>query len=329
MFGFTEEEIAPILDFLGTEEQRLDELRTYYNGYRFSPEATTTVYNSDMVLYYACEYDRRTGNIRSMIDTNVVSDYRKIRAILSIGDQALEEEMLTRIVEDGTVFINQITELFTLTQETEFLFDAKALISLLFYMGYLTIVEKDRLGITLSMPNLVLKSLYLDYMRYVLMKRGQIRIDGLKKDEMLRDLIEGKIDLLIELAEKLLNGLSNRDYERFDEKYIKLVLLSLLSDVNVYIAHSEYEVSADGYVDLYLQAAFEPERSYHYFIELKYVKADAAESDIELKEKQGRNQMQTYLQSNLAGRLAYLQAYVLVFQKDRCVRKALLHNQTP
>ncbi len=49
------------------------------------------------------------------------------------------EAVLTQIVERGTVSVNEITQLFILTQETEFLFDAKSLISLLFYMGYLTI----------------------------------------------------------------------------------------------------------------------------------------------------------------------------------------------
>ena len=36
MFGFTEEEIAPILAHLGGQVSR-EEIRTYYNGYRFSP----------------------------------------------------------------------------------------------------------------------------------------------------------------------------------------------------------------------------------------------------------------------------------------------------
>lgn len=233
--------------------------------------------------------------------------------------------MLTQIVEQNRVSINQITELFTLTQETEFLFDAKALISLLFYMGYLTIVTRRGREIELAMPNLVLKSLYLDYMQYILMKRAQVRIDGMHKDAMVRDLMEGKIDLLIELTERLLKGLSNRDYERFDEKYIKVVMLSLLSDVNVYIPRSECEVSADGYVDLYLQAAFEPERSAHYFIELKYIRARASKHTLTKKEHEGIEEMQKYLQSDIAKALKHLQPYVLIFRKDRCVRKILCH----
>ena len=320
MFGFTEEEITPILSYLGSAESR-EEIRIYYDGYRFSPEAEQTVYNSDMVLYYALKYNPRTRRISNMIDTNVVSDYRKIRAILSIGDQALEESVLQQIVEQGTVSINEISQLFILTQETEFLFDAKSLISLLFYMGYLTIANQRGPMIELKMPNLVLQSLYLDYMEYILMKRAQIRIDGLKQDEMLRDLLEGKIELLIELTEQFLKGLSNRDYERFDEKYIKVVMLSLLSNVNLYIPHSEYEVSADGYVDLYLQAAFEPERSAHYFIELKYAKAKAPKKTLDKKGDEGIAEMQKYLQSETAKTIRNLQTYVLVFRKDTCVRK--------
>lgn len=320
LFGFTEAEIQPILQWLGCEN-RLAEIRTYYNGYRFNEDAPNTIYNSDMILYYGSEYDRSRHVIRNMIDINVVSDYSKIRAILSIGDRQLEEGILSQIVEQGVVSINEITQLFTLTRETEFLFDTKALISLLFYMGYLTITGKSAGGLELRMPNLVLKSLYLDYMRYVLMSRGQVRIDGLKQDEMLRDLLAGKIDLLIELTENLLKGLSNRDYERFDEKYIKVVMLSLLSNVNLYIPRSEYEVSADGYVDLYLQAAYAPETSAHYLIELKYVKARAQKSIREKQAHAGVTAMQTYVRSAAAQGIKNLHAYVLVFQKDRCVEK--------
>jgi hypothetical protein len=192
-------------------------------------------------------------------------------------------------------------------------------------MGYLTIAGRRGPMIELAMPNIVLKSLYLDYMEYTLMKRAHINIDGLKHDEMLRDLLEGKIEVFIELTEQFLKGLSNRDYERFDQKYIKVVMLSLLSNVNLYIPHSEYEVSADGYVDLYLQAAFEPEKSVHYFIELKYAKARASKQTLETKEREGIQAMQIYLQSDTVRVVNNLQAYVLVFKKDHCVRKVLCH----
>ncbi len=159
MFGFTEDEINPILDSLGHEASR-EKIRTYYNGYRFGPAAEQTVYNSDMVLYYGIKYHQIAKGSTSMIDPNVVSDYRKIQAILSIGEPELEEAVLTRIIEQRSVSLNEISPLFILTRETEFLFDENALSSLLFYMGYLTITERKGISITLTIPNIVLESLY-------------------------------------------------------------------------------------------------------------------------------------------------------------------------
>ena len=73
-------------------------------------------------------------------------------------------------------------------------------------------------------------------------------------------------------------------------------------------------------MDLYLQPAFEPERSAHYFIELKYVKARASKAAVEQAEREGVAAMQIYLQSGAARQINNLQAYVLVFRKDRCVK---------
>jgi len=323
MFGFTQEEIEPILDYLGRETSR-DTIRTYYNGYRFSPRATQRVYNSDMVLYYALRYDRDQHYIETMVDINVVSDYRKIRAILTIGDPGLEETVLTRIVEQKRVTVPALQQLFTLTWETEFLFDQQALISLLFYMGYLTIARQQGRQLILQMPNVVLQSLYLEYMEYILMKRARTRIDGLRKEAMLDSLLQGRIEELLSLTEQFLSGLSNRDYERFDEKYIKVVILSLVSNIKAYIPYSEYEVGAAGYVDLYLQAAYEPQRSAHYFLELKYVKAHATNSVVDQKQREGVAAMQKYLQSEPAKTIDNLQPYLLIFRKDKCVRTILV-----
>jgi predicted PolB exonuclease-like 3'-5' exonuclease len=76
-------------------------------------------------------------------------------------------------------------------------------------------------------------------------------------------------------------------------------------------------------VDLYLQAALEPERSVHYFLELKYAKARASKKTLDRKERDGIEGMQKYLHSKTARAVRNLQAYVLVFKKDTCVRKIL------
>ena len=326
MFGFTDEEITPILEslFPSEAEAKREIIRAYYDGYRFSPLAERTVYNSDMVLYYGISYDPRHRHIESMIDPNVVSDYRKIRAVLAIGEKSLEESVLTQIVRDRAISVRRIQQLFVLTWDTEFLFTEGSLVSLLFYMGYLTISERQGLNITLRMPNMVLESLYLEYMERLLTVRGEVRIGSDEKLGMLEHLIAGNPDRLIALTEQLLKGLSNRDYQRFDEKYVKVAMLSLLSDVDVYIPHSEYEVSADGYADIYMQAVFEPDRSAHYFLELKYAKAKAGNRRLDTLEREAREEMRKYLRSDTARAIPNLQPWILIFRKDRCVRKIKL-----
>ncbi len=326
MLGFTDEEITPILTslFHSEAERHREIIRIYYDGYRFSPLAERTVYNSDMVLYYGCGYDVRRRHIDSMIDINVVSDYRKIRAILSIGEKSLEEAVLTRIVRDKVAPVHEIQQIFVLTWETEFLFNEAALVSLLFYMGYLTIFEKRGLDIILKMPNAVLESLYLEYMERLLTAKSKVRIGSDEKRQMFNQLLAGNPDMLVALTEKLLKGLSNRDYQNFDEKYIKVVMLSLTSSVNVYIPHSEYEVGADGYVDIYLQAVFEPERSAHFFLELKYAKAKAGTRRLDALEREAKEGMQKYLNSETARSIPNLRPYILIFQKDRCARRVAI-----
>ncbi|GAK54210.1 hypothetical protein U14_05489 [Candidatus Moduliflexus flocculans] len=103
-------------------------------------------------------------------------------------------------------------------------------------------------------------------------------------------------------------------------------MLSLLSEINIYIPHSEYEVGAGGYVDIYLQAAFEPERSASYFIELKYVKAKASSALIDRKAEEGAAAMRRYLASDTARSAKHLHGYALVFRKDRCVRRIACHQ---
>ena len=330
MLGFTDEEVTPILEslFPGDAERNREIIRAYYDGYRFSPQAERTVYNSDMILYYGCRYDPGSGHIDSMIDVNVVSDYRKIRAILSIGEKSLEESVLTRIVRDRIIAVQEIQQLFVLTWETEFLFDKGALKSLLFYMGYLTISDRQGPNIILKMPNVVLESLYLEYMERLLTVRSEVRIDSDDKMEMLNELIAGNPARLVALTEQMLKGLSNRDYQKFDEKYVKVVMLSLLSAVNVYIPHSEYEVSAEGYADIYLQAVFEPDRSAHYFLELKYAKANAGKRHLDTLEREAKAEMRKYLNSDTARTIPNLQPYILIFRKDRCVRRMKYENQT-
>ena len=55
--------------------------------------------------------------------------------------------------------------------------------------------------------------------------------------------IRGKINNLVSIVEKYLNNLSNRDFVRFDEKYVKIIFYSILMSLNFFRVKSEMEVN--------------------------------------------------------------------------------------
>ena len=51
------------------------------------------------------------------------------------------------------------------------------------------------------------------------------------------------------VSENAFSKLSNNDLQRFDEKYIKILLLAYLFQSNIYVTMSEFETSG-GYTDI-------------------------------------------------------------------------------
>ena len=83
--------------------------------------------------------------------------------------------------------------------------------------------------------------------------------------------IEGKNDKFISIIESTLQKLSNRDYISFDEKYIKLVMISYFMLSNIYMVKSEYEVEK-GYIDIALLRREPIDPDYYAIFEIKYIK---------------------------------------------------------
>ena len=90
-------------------------------------------------------------------------------------------------------------------------------------------------------------------------------MDWLIATEMI---FKGKIDKLVDLMHKYLNNLSNRDYQRFDEKYIKVIFYTIAMGLNVYRVKSEIEVNRK-YPDLLL---IPKDKSKEYYILSLYLK---------------------------------------------------------
>ena len=118
------------------------------------------------------------------------------------------------------------------------------------------------------------------------------------------------------VCRNIFNKLSNRDLRHFDEKYIKIMLLSCLFQSRVYIPASETETNT-GYVDIFLRRSpLVPEVKYEWIFEIKYLKA--SKKSLAAHRQDAQRQLQDYSSSAMMKDSKELKkAVILVIGKNK------------
>ena len=131
-----------------------------------------------------------------------------------------ERERVIEKTVSGEGIVSEITQKFNPAIE----FTEKDLVSMLFYLGYLTIAGEVFEKPELKVPNRVMKEIYSEYFMEILSKNTDLQVTESDYNEMLQEIaIEGKIDKIVDLAQKYLQNLSHRDFVKFDEKTVVAV----------------------------------------------------------------------------------------------------------
>ncbi|MBV7331701.1 ATP-binding protein [Chloroflexi bacterium TSY] len=312
MMGFTEDEVAIILRGVNVSEdnipQTIADIRQWYNGYLFNGKEQIRLYNPDMVLYFVKELGRYGAYPAELLDTNIASDYGKLRQTFRVDGQEIQNlAVLNELITEEQIAA-QLTRQFNFERE----FTRDDLISLLFYLGIITIKESQLSRFIFEPPNFVITQLYFTYFQQIVLQQAALRADDLRiYDRVLKLAQENEIAPLIEAVESILLQLSNRDAVGFDEKYVKAVFASLLYSTQIYTIHSEYETDRR-YVDLLLTRRPPIDPNYQFAFELKYLKLAESE-DLEDVKTNGLAQMQDYLQHEKLRNLPDLRAWLIVF----------------
>ena len=249
-----------------------------------------------------------------LVDINIISDYSKIEAFMDLCQNMNKMELLEKIVA-GDLIESELTEKFN----AEIEFGEKELVSLLFYLGYLTIKEKDFDVIEFGVPNDVIRKIYSDYFLEYIKRRSGITNEISQKEILKEIFLEGKINKLLEILQEFLTNLSNRDYARFDEKYIKVIFYSICRMLKSLYVKSELEVGGK-YADILLIPKDEIKERYSILIEFKYIKQEDYEKDNSLlkqKKDQAKEQLQMYKNTEEIKMLPKLKSYSVVVIKDR------------
>ena len=310
MMGFTKNELIEILnsqDILKEEqEQILPIMKENYDGYKFCLEAKNQIYNSNMCLYFLNRYIEFGKIPTKLIDVNIASDYSKIGKMLGLCKGENRLEILRKTVQ-GELINNSIVEKFNPAIE----FDETDMISMLYYLGYLTISGEDLGMPELTIPNKVMKEIYADYFMQLMNQEADFRIDNTRNQEILREIArEGKIDKMVETLRIYLNNLSNRDLIKFDEKYIKLIFYCIAMTMPIYSTKSEMEVNRN-YPDILLVPRDRTKGYKAIMVEFKYLKkGDTAK--LEDKQKEAREQIERYSEFDDIKDIEGLRKYTIV-----------------
>jgi Predicted AAA-ATPase/PD-(D/E)XK nuclease superfamily len=272
MVGFEEKEVKSILQKIGTKKENLpnvlEDLQTWYDGYLFSEDAVIHVYNPDMVLYFAQFYQTYKKYPRTLLDVNIASDYSKVRNLFRIQNREYENLEALRILTETGQISSELTTQFSFIKT----FGVDDLISLLFYMGFLTIKGRELNNTIFQFPNFVIKRLYADYFVSMLQNKADLPIDNAPLNNAIMDLATtGNLQPFMNQVTTILKILSNRDAYHFNEMSLKAIFVSCLYQQKFYYVHSEHETEK-GYADIFLEAIRGYDPNYQVAFELKYIK---------------------------------------------------------
>ena len=309
MIGFTKEEVVEIMESQNiskeNQENILPIMKENYDGYMFSIYGKEKIYNSNMCLYFLNSYVRLNRIPEQLIDVNIASDYSKLGKMLDLCKGEEREKVIEKTVS-GEGIISEITAKFNPAME----FTEKDLVSMLYYLGYLTI-EGEEVGYPkLNIPNKVMKEIYSEYFLKIL--KDEISVDIIENySEMAREIaLEGKIDKIVELLQKYLENLSNRDYIKFDEKYVKLIFYCIAMNLKIFRLKSEMEVERK-YPDILLMPKDRNKGYKAVMIEFKYLKKENADK-LKEKEEEAINQLKEYAEFEEIKAIENLSKYAVV-----------------
>jgi hypothetical protein len=293
-----------------SQETILPIMKENYDGYKFSLNAEEKMYNSNMSLYFLSEYMSFSRIPERLVDVNIASDYSKLGGMLDTCTNENKQEIIEKTISRAGI-VTDITEKFNPVIG----FGEKEFASMLFYLGYLTIDSEEFEMPVLQIPNKVMKDIYANYFVDLVSTEADLRIEPSDYNEILREIaLEGKIDKITEMLHKYLNNLSNRDFQKFDEKYVKILFYSIAMNLKIFSVKSEMEVQRK-YPDILLVPRDYTKNYNAVMIEFKYLKKDE-KNKLEEKQKEAREQILEYSNFEDIKNIPNLSKYAVVALND-------------
>ena len=337
--GFTEEELIRLIpQLVDTEklgvgvDEIISRMKPVYDGYCFSEDARETVFNSSMCLYYLRCVSKKRVFLAPEKCLDPASDYdsSKLGQLFALAKEGLTEEITNTYLRGGVFFLNGLAK--NLNLNKIFRYDKAELLSMLFYLGYLTIDRErsqiDRLA--LKIPNLYMSKLFAQCVADVRLKENRVFSESDLDVSALLDVSDDIASFSESCTEFLGRIFTSRVLTRMSEMALNLTLYTKLSTMNSSDIFAEMQKSlrvvGDGekFADLVVTANPGQDSECVYLFELKYApKANAVESRMDALLNEASEQVLEY-RSAVEFRGKTVKAYAMVFVGSSCARWRML-----
>ena len=330
--GFTGAELTKLIpelvdiEQLGVSvEEIIARMKPVYDGYCFSHQAEHTVFNSSMCLYYLDEM-RLAGEFlppEDYMDPASDHDGSKLQQLFEIAGPGLADAIINTYLSDNRFFIKDLAENINLNKTTKY--DRIQLLSMLYYLGYLTIDKTlSRIGrLALKIPNLFMSKLFAQCTADLKLKPSKVFSDSALDISALQNVQDDISSFASSCTEFLSSIFTNQVLTHMSEMALNLTLFTKLDSMDVVFSEMQksLRVVGDGekFADLVITVNVGQENECIYLVELKYVtKTDATESKIQNTIKDATEQVQRY-KSAIEFKDRQVKAYAMVLVGSDCV----------
>ena len=301
MIGFTEEEVRQMLTYYSTTshfnhtvDELLDIMQPWYDNYCFAQGryGETTMYNSNMVLYFIKNYLDNDGKApQNMIESNIRVDYEKLRMLIRKDKEfAHDASIIQTLVSQGYI-TGDLKESFPAVNITT----PDNFVSLLYYFGMLTISGTYEGKTKLTIPNQVVREQLYAYLLSTY-DEADLNFSSYEKNELSSSLAyRGDWQTYFGyIADCLKRYASQRDKQK-GEFFVHGFTLAMAAQNHFYRPISEQDTQA-GYVDIFLCPLLEiySDMKHSYIVELKYAKYKDSESRVEELRQEAITQANRY-----------------------------------
>ena len=288
MIGFTEEEVRQMLTYYSTTshfnhtvDELLDMMKPWYDNYCFAQGryGETTMYNSNMVLYFVKNYLDNDGKApQNMIESNIRIDYEKLRMLIRKDKEFAHDASIIQTLVNQGYITGDLKDSFPATNIT----NPDNFVSLLYYFGMLTISGTYKGKTKLTIPNQVVREQLYAYLLSTY-DEADLNFSSYEKNELSSSLAyDGSWQAYFGyIADCLKRYASQRDKQK-GEFFVHGFTLAMTAQNRFYRPISEQDTQA-GYVDIFLCPLLEiySDMKHSYIVELKYAKYKDPESRVE------------------------------------------------